>query len=284
MASVVRRRRLPDRLAWIYRRTWSKQRGAKLRTTSSESDGSPNPVVKPVLRDGDSASKLALKVGGGDDDYGTRSPKLGSGGDSCGPNTGTCGCDGSPKHIMEAGGDDGDDVSYSPMLGCCCCNEIGKHLVAEEGGCEGTCRLNFGSCDCDGSPKHARRSRLRVDPDGQLYVVDSEAEDSALEESCRPVLRRGQGAFGRRSAAMGEMALEAGTTKATAVTGGEMTEEMVQYIEQCLTGIEEANMKVFIPWIKVFLFSALLRKIQIKGMTMNWCIIKEARFPCSLSS
>ena len=47
--------------------------------------------------------------------------------------------------------------------------------------------------------------------------------------------------------------MEAGTTKATADAGGEMTEEMVQYMEQCLTGIEEANREVFIPWIKVLL-------------------------------
>ena len=121
--------------------------------------------------------------------------------------------------------------------------------MAEEGGCEGTCPRHLGSCDCCGSPKHVGRGRLRLDAEGQLYVLDSEAEDSALEESYRPVLRRGQGAFGRRLAATGEVALEAGTTKATSNAGGEMTEEMVQYMEQCLTGIEEANREVFIPWI-----------------------------------
>ncbi|CAD6202472.1 unnamed protein product [Miscanthus lutarioriparius] len=114
MAGAGRRRPL-NRLAWIRCRTWSKQRGAKLGGSSSESDGNPEPVVKPVVHDGDVASKHALKLGG-DDDGGTCSPKLGSsghnvspkraievedGGDggSCSPNMGTCGCDGSQKHL-----------------------------------------------------------------------------------------------------------------------------------------------------------------------------------------
>lgn len=164
--------------------------------------------------------------------------------------------------------------STLPCWGCCGCNQIRKHLVVEEGGCEGTYALNLGCCDCDGSPKHViemalgdgieqvrggrnvrghriGRARLRADPEGQSHVLDSEAEDSALEESCRPVLRRGQGAFGRRLAATGEVALEASTTKAVVVAGGEMTEEMVQCMEQWLTSIEQANREVFISWIKM---------------------------------
>jgi hypothetical protein len=49
------------------------------------------------------------------------------------------------------------------------------------------------------------------------------------------------------------VALEEGTTKAVVVAGGEMTEEMVQCMEQWLTGIEQANREVFISWIKVAL-------------------------------
>lgn len=272
MAGAERRRRNPDRLAWIRRRNWSRPRGVKLRTSSSESDGNPRPVAKPVRCEGDAASKIALKVGVGGDG-GIRSPNLarsghdvglkravevrdGDGGGSCGPNTGTGGFNRSPKDTTKASGDD-DDFSFSPMSGCCCCNENRKHLAAEEGGCEGYCPLNFGRCDCGESPKHGRRSRLRVDPDGQLYVLDSEAEDSALEEPCRPMIRRGHVVFGRRVAAAIEVALEAARTKATAVVGDEMTQEMFQFIEQCLTGIEEANREIFLPWIKVAITASI---------------------------
>jgi len=68
MAGVGWRRPFPDRLAWIRRRTWSKQRSAKLRGSSSETDGNPKPVVKPAVHDGDVASKHALKLGSDGDD------------------------------------------------------------------------------------------------------------------------------------------------------------------------------------------------------------------------
>ncbi|CAO2142399.1 unnamed protein product [Urochloa humidicola] len=150
------------------------------------------------------------------------------------------------------------------MMGCCGCDLVRMHLAVEEGGCEGICALKLGTCDCHGSPKHDVEmgvgdrieqvrderngrhigcGRLRADPEGQLYVLDSEAEDSDLEQSCRPVLRR------RR-----------------------------QCMELWLAGIQIILAMELIN--DVFLFNALLRKIQIKGMAniMNWCIIKEARW------
>jgi len=106
----------------------------------------------------------------------------------------------------------------------------------------------------DGSNVRGRRNgrgRLHVDCEGQLYVLDSEAEYSALEESCRPKLRQGRWARGRRVAATGEVPLEVGTIKATTVAGDVLTEEMVQCMELWLTGIEEANREVFVSMIKV---------------------------------
>ncbi|CAN6241548.1 unnamed protein product [Urochloa humidicola] len=212
MAGAGRRRRFSD-VRIRRRHTWSKQRGAKLRSSSSESDGIPDPVIKTVLRDSDAASKITLKVGGG-------------------------GCNWSPQDIVEVGGDDAD-VRYSPMMGCCGCDLVRMHLAVEEGGCEGICALKLGTCDCHGSPKHDVEmgvgdriehvrderngrhigcGRLRADPEGQLYVLDSEAEDNGLEQSCRPVLRRCR-----------------------------------QCMELWLAGIEEVNREVFIPWIKVAL-------------------------------
>jgi hypothetical protein len=122
--------------------------------------------------------------------------------------------------------------------------------VAVEGSSDSTCALKLGSYSCDGNPKHIidmgrgdgieqvsdgrnvcgrriGRGPLRVDGMGQLYVLDSEAKDSGLEESYRPELCRGRGACGRRVAATGEVALEVGTIKATAVANNELTEEMV---------------------------------------------------------
>jgi hypothetical protein len=90
-----------------------------------------------------------------------------------------------------------------------------------------------------------------VDYKEQLYVLDSKAKDSALEESCRPELRQGRWARGRRVVATGEVALEVGTIKATTVADDVLTEEMVQCMELWLTGIEEANREVFASMIKV---------------------------------
>jgi hypothetical protein len=210
MVGAGRRCPFPDRLAWIRCRTWSKQRGAKLRGSSRESDGNPKPVVKPVVRDGDVASKHALKLGGSGDDE-TCSPKIGSGGHdvnlkrvvevadggddgSCSPNMGTYGCDGSPKHVVEVGC--GGDISYSTKSGSYGCDWIQKRVVAVEGSSDGTYALKLGSCSHDGNPKHIfdmgrgdgieqvsdgrnvrghriGRGRLRVDGTGQLYVLDS---------------------------------------------------------------------------------------------------------------
>jgi hypothetical protein len=165
MVGAGRRCPFPDRLAWIRCRTWSKQRGAKLRGSSRESDGNPKPVVKPVVRDGDVASKHALKLGGSGDDE-TCSPKIGSGGHdvnlkrvvevadggddgSCSPNMGTYGCDGSPKHVVEVGC--GGDISYSTKSGSYGCDWIQKRVVAVEGSSDGTYALKLGSCSHDGS-------------------------------------------------------------------------------------------------------------------------------------
>ena len=123
---------------------------------------------------------------------------------------GTCDYDGSPKHVMEVGAS--GSCGLKPVLGSCGSDHIRMRVVAVEGGSDGTCALNLGSCGRNGSPKHIvemgcgdgieqvgdgsnvrgcrnERGRLRVDCEGQLYVLDSKAEDSALEESCRPKLR-----------------------------------------------------------------------------------------------
>lgn len=173
--------------------------------------------MKAVVGSGDAIQKDAVKLEGGDaipkdavklegsDRNGTCSPKFGSGnhdgsknhsvevGD--GGNGGSCRRNGSPKCSVEVGVDDGDES-------CALNLAIPNHIVEVGHGVGDGCLqrvFNLGGTGIQraGDSRRVRRrcigrGHLRLDGEGQLYVLNSEAEDSSMEDnqSWRPEVLR----------------------------------------------------------------------------------------------